>query len=220
MNTTSSKAAVTTDNEVKIFNEGPEKFKALFEDIKKAKKEINIQYYIIKSDCLGIKLRDELTRKVKEGIKVRILYDGIGSRGMFKKFFKKLISLGGEVKIFFPSFLNFINFKLNFRNHRKVCIIDGEVAYIGGFNFGDEYLGLDKKYGYWRDTHLRIKGESVNHLQLCFIFDWNLVSNKKLGIDKDEFLFQGKSIAVIPMFKLSLAVLLPIQKTLKMPSSI
>ncbi|MGV2537874.1 phospholipase D-like domain-containing protein, partial [Bacillus thuringiensis] len=130
------------------FSDGNQKFDALFEDIRNAKKEINIQYYIIQRDNLGKKLRDELTKKAKEGIKVRVLYDEVGSRKMTPSFFKELISYGGEAQAFFPSILRLINFRINNRNHRKLCIIDGEVAYIGGgFNVGDEYLGLDPKMG-------------------------------------------------------------------------
>ena len=172
-NLNSSKSLVRTDNEIDIFSDGNQKFDALFEDIRNAKKEINIQYYIIQRDNLGKKLRDELTKKAKEGIKVRVLYDEVGSRKMTPSFFKELISYGGEAQAFFPSILRLINFRINNRNHRKLCIIDGEVAYIGGFNVGDEYLGLDPKMGYWRDTHFRIKGESVNDIQGRFILDWH-----------------------------------------------
>ncbi|MGG3805939.1 cardiolipin synthase [Metabacillus fastidiosus] len=173
MNLKSSDALISHDNEILIFSDGHQKFDALFEDIKAAKKEINIQYYIIQPDSLGKKLRDELTKKAKEGIKVRLLYDEIGSKKLSTKFFKELRSAGGEVEVFFPSLLRPVNFRINNRNHRKLCIIDGEIAYIGGFNVGDEYLGVNKKFGYWRDTHLRIKGDAVNHIQGRFILDWN-----------------------------------------------
>ncbi|MFC2946880.1 cardiolipin synthase [Virgibacillus sediminis] len=189
MNLRSSNALVTTDNEVVVFNNGPEKFNALFRDIRAARTEINIQYYIIKHDSLGAKLLDELTEKARVGVKVRVLYDEIGSRGIPRSFFDNLISNGGEVAVFFPSFLKLVNFHLNNRNHRKLCIIDGGIAYIGGFNIGNEYLGLDKKIGNWRDTHLKIKGESVNHIQLSFILDWYKAQNHpKPEFEKHSFL--------------------------------
>lgn len=144
MNLVSSNALMTTDNEIAIFNDGKQKFDSLFNDIRNAKKEVNIQYYIIQPDDLGTKLRDELTKKAKEGVKVRVLYDEIGSKRLSLKFFKELLSAGGEVEVFFPSLLRPINFRMNNRNHRKLCIIDGEIAYIGGFNVGNEYLGIDK----------------------------------------------------------------------------
>ncbi|WFA86923.1 cardiolipin synthase [Paenibacillus sp. FSL K6-1122] len=176
LNLTSSNAILTNDNEIFIFDDGQEKFDSLFADIKEAKKEINIQYYIIQPDSLGKKLRDELTIKAKEGVKVRVLYDEIGSKKLSLKFFRELISAGGEVEVFFPSLIRPLNFRMNNRNHRKLCIIDGEIAYIGGFNLGNEYLGMDKKFGYWRDTHFKMHGDAVNHIQGRFILDWKHAS--------------------------------------------
>ncbi|WP_423798044.1 cardiolipin synthase [Neobacillus sp. SAB-20_R2A] len=179
MNMKSSNALLSNDNDVKIFHHGKDKFDALFQDIQNAKIEINLQYYIIQRDSLAVRLRDELTKKAKEGIRVRVLYDEVGSRRMNRSFFKELIESGGEVEVFFPSFLKLINFRINTRNHRKICIIDGEIAYIGGFNIGNEYLGLVKKFGNWRDTHLRILGEAVNHIQGRFVLDWKQATNQE-----------------------------------------
>ena len=181
MNLRSSHSLWSTDNEIVIHNDGHEKFDSLFEGIRSAKKEINIQYYIIQPDSLGRKLRDELTLKAKEGVKVRLLYDEVGSKKISTTFFKELRQAGGEVEVFFPSFFKLINFRINNRNHRKLCIIDGETAYIGGFNVGDEYLGLNKKFGYWRDTHFKIKGASVNQIQGRFILDWHQTEKDKIG---------------------------------------
>lgn len=179
MNLRSSNALITSDNEIQIFDDGKVKFESLFRDMESAKKEINVQYYIIQCDSLGGRLRDVLTKKAKEGVKVRILYDDIGSRGMRKKFFKELLSYGGEVEAFFPSLLRIVNFRMNNRNHRKLCIIDGEIAYIGGFNVGDEYLGLDASMGYWRDTHFRIIGGAVDLIQARFLMDWNRAGDRR-----------------------------------------
>ena len=110
---------------------------------------------------------------------------------MTPSFFKELISYGGEAQAFFPSILRLINFRINNRNHRKLCIIDGEVAYVGGFNVGDEYLGLDPKMGYWRDTHFRIKGESVNDIQGRFILDWHQAT--KQPIELEQFLHRTET---------------------------
>ncbi|WP_342566281.1 cardiolipin synthase [Paenibacillus sp. FSL R7-0345] len=173
MNLRSSNALITSDNEIEIFDDGEAKFNAMFEDIRNATKEINVQYYIIQPDALGRRLRDELTAKAKAGVKVRLLYDEIGSRQTSRAFFKELIEHGGKVEVFFPSLFRLINLRINNRNHRKLCIIDGEIAYIGGFNVGDEYLGLDKKMGYWRDTHFRMKGSAVNQILGRFLLDWN-----------------------------------------------
>lgn len=102
----------------------------------------------------------------------------MGSRGVRKRHFKELLDLGGQVEVFFPSILPLINPRLNFRNHRKIVVIDGRIGYIGGFNVGDEYLGLSDRFGYWRDTHLRLEGSSVHPLQTRFILDWNQASAK------------------------------------------
>ncbi|PEJ56466.1 MULTISPECIES: cardiolipin synthase [unclassified Bacillus (in: firmicutes)] len=199
MNLKSANSLLTTENEIQTFSDGYEKFNSLFEDIQNAEKEINIQYYIIQRDSLGKKLRDELTKKAEKGVKVRVLYDDIGSKKITPSFFKDLVKHGGEVKAFFPSFLRLINFRLNNRNHRKLCIIDGRIAYIGGFNVGDEYLGIDKKFGYWRDTHFRIKGDSVNQIQGRFILDWQQATKQHVHII-EEFTFNNvESIGNTPI---------------------
>ena len=169
-------AVLTEDNEVSIFTDGNKKFEQLFKDIEQAKNHIHIQYYIIKDDNLGKRFISTLTKKAKEGVKVRVLYDELGSRTLNKKYFHEFKKAGGRVEVFFPSKLKFFNPRLNFRNHRKLVIIDGKIGYVGGFNVGDEYLGLDPKFGYWRDTHLRIEGSAVYATQTRFILDWNQAS--------------------------------------------
>ncbi|MEC0298313.1 cardiolipin synthase [Peribacillus frigoritolerans] len=169
-------AVLTEDNQVDIFTEGKNKFDQLFKDIVAAENHIHIQYYIIQRDGLGKRFIEALTKKANEGVKVRLLYDELGSRGMTKRFFREFRQAGGRVEAFFPSKLKFINLRLNFRNHRKLVIIDGKVGYVGGFNVGDEYLGLNPKFGYWRDTHLRIEGSAVKAIQTRFILDWNQAS--------------------------------------------
>ncbi len=169
-------AVLTQDNAVQIFNDGEAKFNALIEDMEQAKDHIHVQYYIFRLDSLGQRIHDVLIRKAKQGVKVRLLFDDMGSRGIRKRHFKELVDLGGEVEAFFPSVMPLINPRLNYRNHRKIVVIDGRIGYIGGFNVGDEYLGLNRKFGYWRDTHLRIEGSSVHPLQTRFILDWNQAS--------------------------------------------
>lgn len=171
-------AILTTNNTVEIFTDGKEKFHSLFKDIRSAEDFIHLQYYIFKNDDLGTKLINLLTQKAKQGVKVRILYDDLGSKSLQKKALKELKLAGGEVEAFFPSKLPLINFRINFRNHRKLVIIDGKIGYLGGFNVGDEYLGLKEKFGYWRDTHLRITGSAVYAIQTRFILDWNQASHR------------------------------------------
>lgn len=169
-------AVLTQDNDVQIFNDGAAKFQSLLDDLENAKDHIHFQYYILRLDSLGTKILNVLIKKAKQGVKVRVLYDDIGSRGLRIKHLKELTDAGGEVAAFFPAILPLINPRLNYRNHRKIVVIDGRIGYVGGFNVGDEYLGLDKKFGYWRDTHLRIEGSAIHPLQTRFLLDWNQAS--------------------------------------------
>ncbi|WP_121609498.1 cardiolipin synthase [Mesobacillus foraminis] len=186
-------APMTRDNSVEIFTDGNDKFDQLLNDIKLARHHIHLQYYIIKNDNLGKRIREALINKAKEGVKVRVLYDELGSRGLTRRFFSELRKAGGEVEVFFPSKFALINFRLNYRNHRKIVIIDGKIGYIGGFNIGDEYLGLNPRFGYWRDTHLRILGTSVHAIQTRFILDWNQASYSH-DIEYDPVLFPDPEI--------------------------
>lgn len=169
-------ALFTQDNRVKIFTDGDEKFASLLADMEAAQDHIHLLYYIIRNDELGRRIADVLLRKVREGVEVRLLYDDMGSRTLGKKYINRLKEAGVKVEAFFPPVLPKINFKINFRNHRKLAIIDGKIGYIGGFNIGDEYLGKDAKFGYWRDTHLRVVGDAVKSMQTRFILDWNQAS--------------------------------------------
>ncbi len=180
-------AVLTQENSVDIFTDGKEKFDSLLADIDKAENHIHLQYYILKKDKLGKGIVDKLTEKAKQGVRVRILYDEMGSRGTRKKFFREFIAAGGEVEVFFPSRIPFINPRINYRNHRKLVIIDGKVGYVGGFNIGDEYLGLNKRFGYWRDTHLRIIGRAALAMQTRFILDWNQASRYKISYNNRYF---------------------------------
>ncbi|MFC3209494.1 cardiolipin synthase [Planomicrobium okeanokoites] len=181
-------AVLTQNNDVQIFNDGRDKFESLIKDIENAKHHIHIQYYIFRLDQLGNRLLEALTAKAKQGVKVRLLYDDMGSRTLSKRHFKELIRYGGEVETFFPSILPLINPRLNYRNHRKIVVIDGCIGYIGGFNVGDEYIGLSRKFGYWRDTHLRLEGGALHPLQTRFIRDWNQASIRQ-DIEYDEIYF-------------------------------
>ncbi|MDV6378732.1 cardiolipin synthase [Sporosarcina sp. GW1-11] len=199
MNLKSANSLLSYDNDIKIFSDGHKKFEALLRDIHAATTEINIQYYIIQSDALGTTMRDALIAKAKEGVKVRLLYDEVGSKKTSPKFYDELRAAGGEVEVFFPSLFRLVNFRVNNRNHRKLCIIDGVIGYIGGFNVGDEYLGLDKKFGYWRDTHLRITGEAVNQIQGKFILDWHQAGKQETWDWTDYSLQTKKQHGVSPI---------------------
>ncbi|MFD2705963.1 cardiolipin synthase [Salibacterium lacus] len=178
MHLVNNDALLTENNQVSIYTDGREKFDQLIEDINQAADHIHLQYYIFRNDELGTRLLEALTKKAREGVRVRILYDEMGSRKLPKRAFNTLKKAGGEVEIFFPRRIPLINLRLNYRNHRKVVVIDGITGYLGGFNVGDEYLGLDPKFGYWRDTHLRMTGQVVKALQTRFILDWNQATHR------------------------------------------
>lgn len=169
-------AIFTQDNEVELFTDGMDKFQSLMNDLERATDHIHLLYYIIRNDALGRKISDILIKKANEGLMVKVLYDDMGSRSLGRKFIKRLQEAGVEVEGFFPPIIPKINFKINFRNHRKLAIIDGKIGYIGGFNIGDEYLGKSPKFGYWRDTHLRVVGDAVKNMQTRFVLDWNQAS--------------------------------------------
>ncbi|MEC3884402.1 cardiolipin synthase [Halobacillus litoralis] len=173
-------ALLSQNNQVEIFTDGQKKFHALIEDLEKAEDHIHLLYYILRDDNLGHRLADVLKRKAMEGVEVKLLYDDMGSRLLKRSYIRSLKEAGVQVESFFPSFIPKVNMKINYRNHRKLAIIDGEIGYIGGFNIGDEYLGFNKRFGYWRDTHLRVEGEAVNNMQTRFILDWNHASRRDI----------------------------------------
>ena len=180
------------NNEVEIFTNGKDKFDALKQDLLAAERYIHIQYYIIENDKLGNEIADILKQKVAEGVKVRVLYDHVGSFHFDMSYFKKLRKGGVDVypfmKITFPEFAN----RINWRNHRKIVVIDGKVGYIGGMNIADRYID-GGKMNKWRDTHLRVKGDIVAALQVSFAIDWNFM--KRELIEESVDMVEPGSIA-------------------------
>lgn len=179
----SGQSVISDNNYVDVFTDGADKFTSLMADLRSAKDYIYIQYYIFRGDELGSQIMDILCQKAKEGVDVRLLTDGMGSMREKKAFYQRLRQAGGRVTVFYPPFVPYVNFRINFRNHRKLVIIDGKIGYVGGFNVGDEYLGKGK-LGYWRDTHLRIQGGAVDDMEMRFLLDWNYASNSKIRRDK------------------------------------
>ncbi len=173
-------AIFTQDNSVRIFTDGEEKFAALLEDLDRAEDHIHLLYYILRHDQLGRKIADILIRKARQGVEVRVLFDDMGSRRISRKYLNRMRKAGIEIESFFPPKIPKVNLKINYRNHRKLAIMDGKIGYIGGFNIGDEYLGHNKRFGYWRDTHLRICGDAVANMQTRFILDWNQASRNDI----------------------------------------
>lgn len=186
-NMRTSGAILTDDNDVDIFTDGNELFDTLLLDMMSAQRFIHIQYYIIRDDILFERFRKVLQQKITEGVEVRILYDAMGCRTVNQRMWKHLREAGIETAEFFPALFRRFHLRVNYRNHRKIVVIDNKIAYLGGFNVGKEYIGLEDKFGYWRDTHLRIVGSAVLSLQFRFILDWNYAAKKNLFTEKKYY---------------------------------
>lgn len=160
-----------------ILKNGTEKFPAIKEQLSKAENYIHLEYYTLRSDGIGMEIIDLLIMKAKEGLDVRVLFDAAGSLSLSKEAIKSMEDAGIEVACFSPIKYGFFNQKINFRNHRKIIVIDGKVGFVGGLNIGDEYLGRVKKFGFWRDTHVMVRGEALHALHGIFMMDWAYVTN-------------------------------------------
>lgn len=182
-----SKALLTRYNKVEILNNGEETFPAIFEALQQAKRFIHLEYYIIEMGTLTSRLKELLIEKAKAGVEVRVIYDDVGSWGLTRDFLRQLRNAGIQIYPFLPvRFHQFAN-KANYRNHRKIAVIDGEVGFVGGLNFADRYLNGVPKIGVWRDTHLKVEGEAVTSLQVVFLIDWYFV-RQELLLNKNEYL--------------------------------
>ena len=167
-------------NSVEVFTTGQDKFDALKRDIQAAQDYIHVQYFIIEEDATGMELINLLIAKAREGVKVRVLYDYVGSFYMRPKVLKQMREAGIEVHAFLELTLMTFAFRVNWRNHRKIVVIDGKVGYVGGMNIADRYVIGDKKWLPWRDTHLRISGEAVAAMQYSFAIDWDFTTHELL----------------------------------------
>ncbi len=165
-------AAYSANNSVDVYISGEEKFAAFKEAIRSARHHIHMEYYILRADELGREIIDLLAERAAAGVEVRVIFDAVGVQKVKPAFYENLVKTGGNVQIFFPLKIPIFNTRINYRNHRKILVVDGKTGFIGGFNIGDEYLGKGP-LGYWRDTHLRLHGGAVSSLQTRFIMDWN-----------------------------------------------
>ena len=162
------------------YTDGGAKMEALLGEIARAHHHIHLQYYILSDDETGRRLRDALAAKAREGVRVRILYDDVGCSGVKKAFFREMREAGIEVHAFlhvkFPRFTS----KVNYRNHRKIVVIDGRTGFIGGMNIADRYV-RGTEWGSWRDTHFRIEGSGVAGLQIAFLSDWSATTKRHIA---------------------------------------
>ena len=176
-----SNALLTSGNRLKILNDGEETFRSIFKAIESAKHHVHLEYYILEDDKIGNKLKDLLIRKSLEGVEVRIIIDDVGSWGLSNKFIRELRNNGVEIYPFMEVRFPRLTSRVNYRNHRKIAIVDGKIGFLGGINFADRYLEGIKRIGPWRDTHLRIEGDAVKCLQIVFSSDWYIVIHENLN---------------------------------------
>ena len=179
----------TQNNSIRILNNGEQKFPVLIEELQKATKSIHLEYYIIKDSTIGDQIIEVLCRKSLSRVKVRIIYDDVGS-SLSKESLKKLNQAGVECYPYMPVLFSRFAYKANYRNHRKIVVIDNEIGFLGGININDKYINPNSLGLYWRDTHIMLKGEAVVDLQYLFISDWYFVSGQKINLA--EVLYSGK----------------------------
>jgi len=165
-----------------VYHDGNNLFDQLVEDLENAKDHIHLEYYHFEDDWLGERIGKVLRAKARAGVEVRVIYDAVGSMQSGKSFWRKLEKAGVEVSPFFEVHFRHLANRVNYRNHRKIAIIDGDIGYTGGFNVSKEYIeGLEDLKEHWRDTHIRMRGPVVNHLQLTFVFDWRFSQGIELS---------------------------------------
>jgi cardiolipin synthase len=176
-------SAISPNNRVEVLRNADITYEAMLKAIEKAEKHIHFEFYTIRHDTIGNRFQEALIRKAMQGVKVRVIYDGIGSYALSAAYINRFKQAGIEIYPFLRPLIAFFDKRMNYRNHRKIIVIDGLVGFVGGINIGDEYLGGDPKLGFWRDTHLMLHGDSVYYLQTTFMTDWLFVSGERLADD-------------------------------------
>jgi len=184
-----SDSPLTSNNEVELLLNGEDKFPVVIEALKNAKHHIHIEYYIFEDEEIGNRIADILMQKAAEGVQVRFIYDDFGSRSIRKKIVPQLIEAGVEAYPFYRIYFMALANRVNYRNHRKIIVVDGCIGFTGGINVADRYINSPDKPEqlYWRDTHVKITGPGVYYLQYLFICDWNFCAGQELPINKDYF---------------------------------
>lgn len=178
-----AKLPVTTGNDAKLLVNGDAAFAAMFDGIRKARDYVLVQFFIFRDDRIGREFQDVLLERARGGVRVFMLYDPIGCMHLPRAYLKRLTDGGVQVRAFRTPGRRPKRLQINFRNHRKIVIADGRRAWVGGLNVGDEYLGRDPKYGFWRDTHMELEGPVVQEVQVAFSEDWHFASGERLSLD-------------------------------------
>ncbi|MDR1860657.1 MAG: cardiolipin synthase [Bacteroidales bacterium] len=174
-------AILSDDNDVQILRNGEQAFPAMFKAIEQARRHVHIEFYIIENDTLGMQLHDVLIAKVREGVEVRLIYDDVGSWKLPGSYINSLRRAGVHIDCFIKVRFPLLSSKVNYRNHRKLVVVDGNIGFIGGLNIADRYLQGSPKIGTWRDTHLMLTGGAAVALQVIFMADWYFVSKEILA---------------------------------------
>ncbi len=182
-----SPTPISTQSRAEVLKNGEETFTEILRSLEKAEKFIHLEYYIFRSDHLGRTIMAILKEKAKQGVEVLFIYDAAGSRKLAVEDIEAMKAAGIKVQAFSPLKYGFFNQKVNFRNHRKIMVIDGEIGFVGGLNVGVEYLGEDEKIGFWRDTHILLRGGAVYSLHMVFLLDWEYVSGEKVLHDYSSY---------------------------------
>ncbi len=191
-----NRSALTNDNEVLYYNEGEPLFDDMLASIRGAKRFVHMEFYIIRKDELAKRFAEALEAKAGEGVEVKLLMDAVGCHKLPKKYFKGLRDAGGRTAEFFPSPLRRINLRINNRNHRKLLVVDGDEAYLGGYNIGEEYMGRGK-LGYWRDCMVRVRGSGTISAEKRFVLDWNFAADDSLQVHDYAPTAPGKGEAAL-----------------------
>jgi cardiolipin synthase len=171
----------TKGNDIELLIDGEQTFHAIFRAIASAERYLLVNFFIVKNDRIGTKFQQALIGRARAGVRVCFLFDEIGSHKLPNAFLQEMRDAGIECHSFGTNRFWWSRLQVNFRNHRKVVVVDGREAFIGGLNVGDEYLGRDKKFGAWRDTHLQLRGPTVQAIQLVFLEDWNWAAGTPVG---------------------------------------
>lgn len=189
----------TRGNDLELLIDGDQTFARIFESIIAAKNYLCINFYIVKNDKLGTRFQQALIERANAGVKVYFLFDEIGSHKLPRRYLNEMKAAGIQCHSFGVNRFWWSRLQLNFRNHRKIVVCDGKTAFIGGLNVGDEYMGRDKKFGEWRDTHLRVRGPIVQAIQMVFLEDWFWACDEVPELHWDtEAEAQDQIAAVIP----------------------
>jgi cardiolipin synthase len=182
-----SKALLTQYNRVKIFQTGETAFNSMLEALLGAESTIHMEFYIVSDDEIGNRIKHILIEKARRGVEVRLLFDDVGSWSLPKSYIRELTEAGVAIFPFMEVKFPMLTSKINYRNHRKIIVVDGKIAFMGGMNIADRYLKGNSELGTWYDTALKIEGEAVHMLQVIFMVDWFFVSKKQLNSREKYF---------------------------------